>query len=148
MKTSRTKKKLSRRAKICLLVIVLIFVCSISWLVFTYLLPARHHYSANFDCGDGRVPQSEIESFIVAHQTGGRASLKILAVDGMTAMDFRATCHSLVTDHKKLYNSQYSYADASPISPITTSTCSLEIEDVQTSIVHCGPNNTFELKSQ
>lgn len=102
-----------------------------------------------FNCGDGTVAQTDIDSFVKAYEKGQQGSLKILAVYGSNAMNFSATCHSLTTSNKKIYNTEYSYADAEPPPyPITKSTCSLTTNAPHPAVVNCGQDDVFPLQSQ
>ncbi|HEY1645574.1 MAG TPA: hypothetical protein VGF75_04300, partial [Candidatus Saccharimonadales bacterium] len=91
---------------------------------------SNYSFNENFTCttGTASVINAQVNSFISSYQKHQYGSLFVYSYgasppDAMEAGSI--TCHRLVTRGGVIYDSEYSYADASPNSLLTIATCKL-----------------------
>ena len=163
MKSNHQGQKYNRSVlafqKLYLVIITLAFLGLATYVIYSHFHnntsatseSSNFNLTGSFNCGPA-ITTAQIRSFIAAYQKGTRGSLLVIDSHGTSAMNFYATCHSLITRNGKIYNSEYSYGDASPIGPLTISTCSLSIKNAVTATADCSDgkatNDTFDLVSQ
>jgi hypothetical protein len=145
MKTNKTARVV---AKVYLIVVTLALLVLTSYVVYIHVHKntikttglSDYSFNENFNCGtnSASVVTAQVGSFITAYQKRQYGSLMVLDTYGTTAMDFSATCHRLITRNGIVYDSEYSYADASPNSLLTIATCKLDIKTATTATANCS----------